>query len=225
MDETTRCGFAALIGATNVGKSTLVNALVGHKVAIVTPKAQTTRALLRGIAVDEHRADQRLAHVGQDGEPPPAARIGLRGAELDHRPEVHRAGNLGAGLAAYQVGEPARQLALVRLGEGTKQHVGDDEAEDVVAEEFQPLIAADAALARQRRDVGERAVEQRLLGEAVADPLLEFLATLPAAHRTIVNSRLQRTDHGQFQKCQAGSPSPTEKKMTCARPTRFSNGT
>jgi GTP-binding protein Era len=49
--EGTRAGFAAIIGAPNAGKSTLLNGLVGSKVAIVTHKAQTTRAPLRGIVM------------------------------------------------------------------------------------------------------------------------------------------------------------------------------
>ncbi len=55
----TRCGVVAVLGAPNAGKSTLVNALVGQKVAITSPKAQTTRARLLGIALAENA----------DGEP------------------------------------------------------------------------------------------------------------------------------------------------------------
>ena len=46
------CGFVAVVGAPNAGKSTLVNALVGQKVAIVSPKAQTTRTRLMGVAME-----------------------------------------------------------------------------------------------------------------------------------------------------------------------------
>ena len=52
--EQTRCGFVAVIGAPNAGKSTLVNGLVGAKVSIVTHKVQTTRARIRGVALHEH---------------------------------------------------------------------------------------------------------------------------------------------------------------------------
>ena len=51
-DDANSCGLVAVVGAPNAGKSTLVNALVGQKVAIVSPKAQTTRTRLMGIAIE-----------------------------------------------------------------------------------------------------------------------------------------------------------------------------
>ena len=62
--EITRAGFAAIIGAPNAGKSTLVNRLVGTKVAIVTHKVQTTRFPVRGIA---HHGDAQIVLVDTPG--------------------------------------------------------------------------------------------------------------------------------------------------------------
>src|SRR5580692_10286100 len=67
-----RCGFIALIGAPNVGKSTLINAIVGAKVTIVSHKVQTTRTLLRGIATQE---DAQLVFIHTPGIFQPRRRL------------------------------------------------------------------------------------------------------------------------------------------------------
>ena len=68
----TRCGFAAVIGAPNAGKSTLVNALVGSKVSIVTPKVQTTRMRVRGVAI---RGETQIVFVDTPGIFKPRRRL------------------------------------------------------------------------------------------------------------------------------------------------------
>ncbi|MEJ8573676.1 GTPase Era [Microbaculum marinum] len=67
-----RCGFVALIGAPNAGKSTLLNRLIGAKVSIVTHKVQTTRALVRGIAL---RGNAQIVFVDTPGIFSPRRRL------------------------------------------------------------------------------------------------------------------------------------------------------
>lgn len=68
----TRCGFVAIIGAPNAGKSTLLNQVVGSKVAIVTHKVQTTRARIRGIAME---GDAQIVFVDTPGIFKPKRRL------------------------------------------------------------------------------------------------------------------------------------------------------
>ena len=71
-DEKQHCGFAAIIGAPNAGKSTLVNALVGSKVSIVTQKVQTTRMPVRGVAM---RGNTQIVFVDTPGIFKPKRRL------------------------------------------------------------------------------------------------------------------------------------------------------
>ncbi len=72
MTETTRCAVIAVIGAPNAGKSTLVNALVGAKVSIVTHKVQTTRARVRGVLTE---GDTQLIFIDTPGIFAPRRRL------------------------------------------------------------------------------------------------------------------------------------------------------
>lgn len=71
-DTHTQAGFVALIGASNAGKSTLMNAMVGQKISIVTPKVQTTRSRVRGIAME---GDSQIVFVDTPGIFSPKRRL------------------------------------------------------------------------------------------------------------------------------------------------------
>src|SRR5579859_942708 len=101
----------------------------------------------RGIAaVEKHRADNGLADVAKHGFAQPRARPRPDGTKLDVVDQRQRLGNIRTALFAHEVGEPLRQLPLVGKWKGAIQHVGNDQSQNVVAEEFESLVTI-AALA------------------------------------------------------------------------------
>ena len=117
---TKRCGFVAVIGAPNAGKSTLVNALVRAKVAIVSPKVQTTRMVVRGVAI---RGDAQIIFVDTPGIFAPRRRLDRAmvsaawagAAEADARLVIVDAQEVAAKPAGYAASDTER------IVEGLKQ--------------------------------------------------------------------------------------------------------
>src|SRR6201995_227861 len=115
----TRCGFVALIGAPNAGKSPLLNALVGSKVSIVTPKVQTTRALVRGIALE---GQTQLVFVDTPGIFAPRRRLD-RAMVTTAWGGAHDADIVAGLIDAKQGLDDDAQTLLAKLGEVPQRKV------------------------------------------------------------------------------------------------------
>jgi len=115
----TRCGFVALIGAPNAGKSTLLNALVGSKVTIVSHKVQTTRALIRGIAIE---GSSQLIFVDTPGIFAPKRRLD-RAMVTTAWSGAHEADLVGVLIDARKGLDEEAEALLERLAEVTRPKI------------------------------------------------------------------------------------------------------
>src|SRR5258706_2039378 len=125
-------------------------------------------------AVEEHRSNHRFADVAEHGFAQTRACASADRAELDVIEQPERLRHVGAALPAHELAKALRQFALVGIREGAIQHVGYDQPEHVIAEEFETLVTV-TALARgfQRGDVREGRRKQGRVGKFVPDPRLE----------------------------------------------------
>jgi GTP-binding protein Era len=168
----TRCGFVALIGAPNAGKSTLLNALVGSKVTIVSHKVQTTRALIRGITV---AGQSQLVFVDTPGIFSPKRRLD-RAMVTTAWSGAHEADLVGVLVDARKGLDEENEAILARLSEVKAPTVLVLNKVDVVAK---------AALLRLAQAANEQArfeatfMVSALSGDGVADLKRWLAARVP----------------------------------------------
>jgi GTP-binding protein Era len=158
----TRCGFVALIGAPNAGKSTLLNALVGSKVTIVSHKVQTTRALIRGIAVE---GKSQLIFVDTPGIFSPRRRLD-RAMVTTAWSGAHEADLVGVLIDARKGLDEEAEEILGRLGEVKPRKILILNKIDLVPKETL-LTLANAANGRARFEA--TFMISALSGDGVAD--------------------------------------------------------
>jgi GTP-binding protein Era len=158
----TRCGFIALIGAPNVGKSTLVNALVGSKVSIVTHKVQTTRALVRGIAT---AGSAQLVFIDTPGIFAPRGRLN-RAMVATAWGGAHDADIVGVLIDARQGLDAEAETILGKLAEMRKPKVLIINKIDLVA---RPSLLALAASLNARAAFAATFMLSALTGDGVGD--------------------------------------------------------
>jgi len=170
LNEDTRCGFVALIGAPNAGKSTLLNALVGSKVTIVSHKVQTTRALIRGIAVHEK---SQLIFVDTPGIFSPKRRLD-RAMVTTAWSGAHEADLVGVLIDSRKGLEEENKAILARLAEVKAPKLLILNKVDVVAKEALLKLAQNA---NDKAKFEATFMVSALTGDGVAD-----LKTWLAAH-------------------------------------------
>ncbi len=160
--ENTRCGFVALIGAPNAGKSTLINALVGSKVTIVSHKVQTTRALIRGITV---AGQSQLIFVDTPGIFTPKRRLD-RAMVTTAWSGAHDADLVGVLIDVRKGLDEENEAILARLAEVKQPAILILNKVDVVAKEAL-LILSKAANDKARFET--TFMISALTGDGVAD--------------------------------------------------------
>jgi GTP-binding protein Era len=168
----TRCGFIALIGAPNAGKSTLLNVLVGSKVSIISHKVQTTRALIRGITVD---GQSQLIFVDTPGIFSPRRRLD-RAMVTTAWSGAHEADLVGVLIDARKGLDDEAEGILNRLVEVKSPKLLILNKIDVVAKE---ALLAQAKTANDKAKFEATFMISALTGDGVADLKLWLAQRVP----------------------------------------------